>query len=209
MSEQEYFATLEAFGVSLLELGVNPGLFEGRFVELIEGSVSAREFQQRITSVFTGILSNLPEVRAFYANTHGINMTDEAIFASVLDPEVGQAILNQTISIAQVGGEAALQGFSIGLGFAERLTNAGLTQGQARGVFSEASLRLPTLTTLANRFQAPDRTFDLLEFVDASFLGDAAQSNRIRRLLSGESSSFTEQGFASATDGRVTGLEER
>jgi len=209
MSEQEYIATKEAFGISLLELGVNPNLFSGRFVELIEGNVSAAEFQVRLNSVFSGILNNLPEVRAFYANSFGINMTDEAIFASVLDPEIGQGILNQTISIAQVGGEAALQGFSIGLGFAERLANAGLTQQSARGLFADASFRIPTLATLADRFNAPDQTLDLGEFVDAAFFGSASQINRQRRLLSGEIASFSSQDFAAQTDGRITGLEER
>lgn len=209
MSEQEYIATKEAFGISLLELGVNPALFSNRFVELIEGNVSAAEFQIRLNSVFTGILNNLPEVRAFYTQNFGINMTDEAIFASVLDPEIGQGILNQTISIAQVGGEAALQGFSIGLGFAERLANAGLTQASARGLFADASFRIPTLTTLAVRFNAPDQTLDLGEFVDAAFFGSASQINRQRRLLAGETASFAPQGFATTTQGRVTGLEER
>jgi len=210
MTEQEYLATKEAYRISLLELDVNPNLFDGKFVDLISNNVSAREFALRLDSAFRGIINNIPEVQAFYANNFGINMTESAVFASVLDPEIGQSIINQNISIAQVGGEAALQGFAIGGGFAEELANAGLAQNQARALFADAAFRLPTLATLADRFNAPDSTFDLSEFVDASFLGDASQARRINRLRAGESSSFSSQDFASTTQqGLVSGIEER
>lgn len=211
MSEQEWFSTREAYARLFTEFGLNSDLFSSRFTELMEGSVSAAELAARLGAAYDQIITNIPQVREAFARFGGIDLTDAAIFAAFIDPDIGQAILNRQISVALVGGEAFARGFDINQGFAERLTFGGVDQFAARSFFADAEGRLPTLDELARRFRDPDSTFDVEELAEASIFGSAGQSRRLRRLLAAESSLFTEQTgkVATGSDLAVTGLSAR
>ncbi len=211
MTEQEWFATQEAYSRLFREFGLNPTVFSGRFEELMEGSVSPAELAGRLGAAYEQIITNIPQVREFYASTFGLDLTDEAIFASFLDPDVSDAILNRRLSVAQVGGEALARGFDIGDTFAGRLASAGVDQGAARQFFADAEGRLPTLDELARRFSDPDPTFDIDELAEASIFGSADQSRRLRRLLAAEQSLFSDQTATVSTSDQftLTGLTQR
>ncbi len=210
MTEQEYMAQLDAYSILLLEYGINPGIFSGNFTNLIEGDVSAGEFGTRLESAFTQIISNFDEVRSVYSRFYGLDMTDEAIFASFIDEEIGQSILDRRISVAQVGGAAAVQGFGLNANYAERLVNAGLSQQSALSFFGRAANEIPTLQRLATRFNDPDASVDVTEFADFGVFQDPTQTARFRRLFAAESSSFTEQSFARfGEQGTISGLSQR
>lgn len=210
MSEQEYMAQRDAYSILLLEYGINPGIFEGRFTDLIAGDVSASEFAQRLEAAYTQIVTNFDEVRQVYGEFYGIDMTDEAIFASFIDETVGQAILDRRISVAQVGGAAAVQGFGLDANYAERLVNAGLSQQSALAFFGRAANTVPTLQRLATRFNDPDSSVDVTEFAEFGVFQDPTQTQRFRRLFAAESSSFTQQEFARFSEGgSISGLEQR
>lgn len=210
LSEQDYFSTREAYGSLFREFGLNSGVFENRFARLIEGEVSPSELAGRLGAVFEGIQNNLPEVAEEFAGFFGPN-SRQALFASAIDPDLGQAILDRRISVAQVAGEAAARGFDIGRGFAGRLVSGGVGQEQARNLFIAAEGQLQTLSQLAARHRDPDDTFDLVEFAEANVFGDAEQTRRIRRLLRAEASLFTDQlGFVATSEDLVlTGLTPR
>lgn len=113
-TEFEYWSTMEAYADVFRSVGLNPELWRDRFVTLMEGEVSPDELAaERIEPVFERVLDSSPEIRAYYAETYGLELTDSAILASVLDPELGDKILNKQISIAEIGGEAALRGFDL------------------------------------------------------------------------------------------------
>ena len=211
MTEGEYSATMEAYGRLFREFGLNANLFEGRFVELMEGTVSPSELAGRLGAAYEQIITNIPQVREFYAESFGLDLTDQAIFASFLDPDISDAILNRRLSVAQVGGEALARGFDIGDAFAGRLAAAGVDQGAARQFFADAEGRLPTLDELARRFSDPDPTFDIDELAAASIFGSADQGRRIRRLLASEQSLFTGQigTVATSDEFTLTGLRAR
>ena len=177
----------------------------------MEGSVSPSELAGRLGGAYEQIITNIPQVREYYANTFGLDLTDQAIFASFLDPDISDAILNRRLSVAQVGGEALARGFDIGDAFAGRLAAAGVDQGAARQFFADAEGRLPTLDELARRFADPDPTFDLDELAEASIFGGADQGRRIRQLLAREQSLFSSQtGTVSTSDQfTLTGLTAR
>ena len=208
MDESTYKSTIDAYNRLLGEFGLNPNVFKNRLVQWIEGDVSPMEVAERLGSAYERIVTNIPQVREFYARNYGIDMTNQAIFASFLDPDLSDAILNRRISVAQVGGEGLARGFDVNLSFAERLASAGVGQSEARQFFGEAALRLPTLDELARRHRDVDQTFDLSEFAEASIFGDPEQMRRIRRLFRAESALFSEQTGTVAIDDalRVTGL---
>lgn len=211
MTEQEWFSTREAYTRLFSDFGLNPTLFQDRYVELMEGDVSPSELAARLGGAYEQIITNIPQVREFYANNFGVQMTDQAIFASFIDPDIGEGILQHRISVAQVGGQGLAHGFDVDLNFATSLADFGLSQQGAGEFFTSAEAQLPILETLALRHHDPDDTFDLGEFADAAIFGDSEEARRIRRLLDAEAASFTDQlgTVATGEDLAVTGLRPR
>lgn len=213
MEEQEYFAYKRGWQRALLQHGLDPQLFEGkgRFVQSVESEQSIRELEGRLQATQEGILGNIEQVKRFYAENYGLDMTDEAILGAAIDPEVGTDLLQRRITAGQVGGEARLQGFARSVERAEELARAGLDQQQARQLFTEAASRVPTLDTLARRHNDPTGEFGVAGFEDAAFLGDAETRRRMERRLRDEESSFTtRQGVRRDREtGGLTGLRQR
>lgn len=210
LSEADYVGRIHGFRAALQGVGLNPDLFQSHFGDLIEGDVTAGMLEQRLLRVQEAIVQGLEEVRQWYTSNYGIELTDEAILASVLDPQVGQNILERRISMAEVGAEGAMRGFEIGADFADRLVAGGLAQPGARQFFAQAESRLPTLGTLAQRFRDRDDQFRLEDFAEASLFGDAFQRRRIGRLSAAELASFTGTQDMFRTDREtVTGLRAR
>ncbi len=211
LSETEYASTMEGYRRLIVDFGLNPSVFQSKFVELLEGDVSVSELSGRLTAAYEQIATSIPQVKEFYTTAYGIPMTDEAVFASFIDPDIGEAILSRRISASQIGGEAFRAGFRVDLGYAERLASAGLDAQNARSLFGTAAQQLPTLGRLARRYSDIDQTFDLEEFTEAEVFGEPTQTRRIRRLLAAESSAFTprEGTVATTEDFAVRGLRQR
>jgi hypothetical protein len=211
MSEQEWFSTREAYSTLFREFGLNNNLFTDRFTELMEGNVSPSELAGRLGGAFE-LMNNIPEVRDAFEGLYGVS-GGAAVFAWFIDPDLGQAIIDKRVSVAQVAGEGLARGFdTIGSGLAERLVAGGVDQGLARNFFVQAEGQLFTLDQLAQRHRDPDDTFDLEEFAEANIFGDAEQTRRIRRLLRQEASLFQTGGFGQVTtsqDFALTGLTPR
>lgn len=203
--KESYIGTLAEFGIPR---ATSLDLLEDRFVNLIEGEVSAREFQQRISGVYQGIQENLPEVQSFYATNYGIDLTPEAIFMGALDPTIGEEIVAGKITTAQIGGEAARAGFDISLGEAERLRRAGLTQAQARELFTTAQVQLPRLEQISARVETEQEPITLEQYTQAAIFGDPDVTERIQRLGAAEESLFSPIAGAARQGRRVTGLVE-
>jgi hypothetical protein len=192
-------------------VNVNPDLFEGKFAGLIEGDVEEGEFVNRVESMYERVIEASPGIRDFYAANYGIDMTDSAIIASFLDPDVGNAVLDKRIAISEIGGEAAARTFDLDVDFATRLEKAGVSRIQAQDLFGQAALDVPVLNVLAQRHADPDDDFDLNEFTQAAIFDDPTQRRRMRRLVAQERATFT-GGDVFAEDrqtGGVTGLRAR
>lgn len=218
MTEGEYASYRERFRLTIASINVNPDLFSEQFVNLVAGDVSPDEFLGRVESLYERVIDQAPAIKQTYAQLYGIEMTDSAILASVLDPEVGRAIIERRISIAEVGGEAALRGFGIELltrnalpqaVTAEELVQAGVTRQGAQQVFGEAANQLPILDILARRHDDPDDDFDINEFLSAAIFDDPEQRRRIRRLVAAEQSMFTQGRYLREQGGGVIGLVAR
>jgi hypothetical protein len=212
ITEEQYASVVEGYKATLLSVGLNPGLFADNFATLIENDVDVSEFTDRVESVRAGIIDRAPAVIDYYAQNYGIEMSIEGVYASLLDPTVGEGIVSQKIAISPIGAAAAEHGFDIGLTAADELFNQDIDIYTARRFFGQAETMLPVLQTLADRHNDPDDTFDLAEFTQAEIMQDPAQRRRMRRLLAQESSTFTSSAGLSVAQnqaGGSSGLAER
>jgi len=212
MTEQEYASVKDAYSDVFRSIGLNPELFKGQYVDLIEGDVSPDELMRdRVMPVWERVIESTPQIMEFYANNYGLEMTPEAILAAALDPDrVGTAILNKQIALSEIGGEGASSGFDVDIEFAERLMDEGLDQLSADSLFKKAENMLPVLNTLAARHADPDDEFDLKEFVSGELFADPQQRRRIRRLMAQESSTFTggaQVDYLKSRTGGLAGLD--
>ena len=204
--KESYIGTLQEYGIPR---NTSVDLLTDRFTGLIEGEVSAREFAQRVDAVYQGIQENIPEVTEFYRENFGLELTPEAIFVGALDPTVGEEIVAGRITTAQIGGEAARAGFEITGDFAQRLQRAGISQAQARQLFTTAQAELPRLQELQARggVEQPEQ-FTLEQFTEAAVFQSPEELEEIRQLEAEEASRFAPIGGAARRGRRVTGLVE-
>ena len=203
---ESYIGTLAEFGVPR---NTSVDLLDDRFTGLVEGEVSAREFAQRVGAIFQGVQENIPEVTEFYRENFGLELTPEAIFVGALDPTVGEEIVSGRITTAQIGGEAARAGFEITSEFAQRLQRAGISQAQARQLFTTAQTELPRLQELQARggVEQPEE-FTLEQFTQAAVFQSPEELEQIRLLEAEEASRFAPVGGLARRGRRVTGLVE-
>ena len=204
--KESYIGTLQEYGIPR---NTSVDLLTDRFTGLIEGEVSAREFAQRVDAVYQGIQENIPEVTEFYRENFGLELTPEAIFVGALDPSVGEEIVAGRITTAQIGGEAARAGFQVTEEFAQRLQRAGISQAQARQLFTSAQVELPRLQELQARggVEQPEE-FTLEQFTEAAVFQSPEELEEIRLLEAEEATRFSPLGGPARRGRRVLGLVE-
>ena len=211
--EVTYFALEDSYIGTLAEYGIpratSLNILQDRFVSLLENEVSANEFQQRVAAVYRGIQENIPQVQQFYADEFDINLDEQSIFLGALDPTVGEDIVAGKITTAQIGGEAARAGFTISLEEAQRIQRSGLSQQEARRLFTQAQTEIPRIQELQQREgRKPVGQFGLTEFTEAAVFQTPEELEEIRRLEREEESRFAPVGGAARQGRRVTGLIE-
>jgi hypothetical protein len=211
--EVTYFALEDSYIGTLAEYGIpratSLNILQDRFVNLLENQVSANEFQQRVAAVYRGIQENIPQVQQFYADNFDIDLDEQSIFLGALDPTVGEDIVAGKITTAQIGGEAARAGFTISLEEAERIQRSGLSQQEARRLFTQAQTEIPRIQELQTRGgREPVGQFGLTEFTEAAVFQSPEELEEIRRLEAEEASRFTPIGGSARQGRRVTGLVE-
>ena len=201
---ESYIGTLQEYGIPR---NTSVDLLTDRFTGLIEGEVSAREFAQRVDAVYQGIQENIPEVTQFYRDNFGLELTPEAIFVGALDPTVGEEIVAGRITTAQIGGEAARAGFQVTEEFAQRLQRAGISQAQARQLFTSAQAELPRIQELQARggVEEPEE-FTLEQFTEAAVFQSPEELEQIKLLEAEEATRFTPLTGAARRGRRVQGL---
>ena len=203
--EQSYIGTLAEYGIPRETSKV---LLADKFVQLLEGEVSAREFQQRVSASYEGIVDNIQGVQNFFSTNYNVDLTPEAIFMGALDPAVGEEIVSGRITASQIGGEASRAGFTITRSDAENLRRAGLTQEQARQLYTAAQTQLPRLRDAQSIVEPSSTPITLEEFTQAVVFQDPEQLENLRRIEAEEKSLFTPIGGPARQGARVTGLVE-
>jgi len=204
--KDSYIGTLQEYGI---DRSASLTFMADKITGLIEGDVSASEFAQRIGSVYEGIQENIPQVQEFYETNFGVTLDSRSILAGALDPTVGEAIVQGRITTAQIGGEASRAGFEVTTSEAKRLQEAGLTQEEARRLFSVAEAQLPRLQELqAQRGVLQEQQIGLEQLSEALVFQSQEELETIARLEEQEASTFAPTTGAARTGRRVSGLTE-
>jgi peptidoglycan hydrolase-like protein with peptidoglycan-binding domain len=208
MSLAEYIGTRHAYEDRLLDAGINPGIFQSQLTGLIEGEVSANEFRARVDAIEERVVTQEAEVQQSFVD-FGFALDRASIFAAMLDPAVGQNILDRQITMAEIGGEAALQGFMLSRDAALGLVQAGQDRQGSRQLFQTAGQVLPGLGRASLR--QSEGAFDLEAFIESQVFANPTETGRIGRVLAGEASSFTPErtDVRRSDSGAVTGLRPR
>jgi len=208
--EGDYSRVRAGYNDVLSSMGLNnsTGLWDDKITAAMQGERSVDEFERAAGEVYDRVISQSDAIKQVYADNFEIDMTTEAILASVLDPELGDRIIGQEISMAEIGGAAAEQGFSLTQARQGEIAAQGLTLDQAREVYGQAGSALPILDILAARHDDPDDDFDLNEFEQAEIFSDPFQRRRMRRLLGQERASFGAGPSARSQRGGLTGLTQ-
>lgn len=193
-SEANWAAIMEDYRDTVASAGLNPELFEEEYIQLMAGNVKPGEFATRVNAITERVRFAGPETQREYAEQWGIDMTEEALIASIMSPNMGQAILNKQITMAEIAGQGAVRGFDVDFDLAASLFSADIGEDQARQIFGQAADLLPTLSVLARRHSDPDDEFDLEEFTSAAVFDDPTQKRRMRRLLAQERAAFQQSG---------------
>ena len=211
MAESDYMASKAAFEATIVSVNLNPEYFEEDFYKALENEISPRELIGRMEAAYERVIQSSDAIKQYYSENFGIELTDSAILASAINPDVGQQILDRKIAVAEIGGEASARGYDIGIGFGERLAQAGVDRQSAGAFFGEASNLIPAMQTLSARHADPDDPFDLEDVSSAFLFDDPETRRRMRRLASQESSLFGGGSFevARGQGGGVSGLGER
>jgi len=206
-SEAVYGRTIAEYDEVFMNVGIDPSVFRDRYGEFIAGDVTPQELElNRVNPMFDRVLSRSEALKEIYANYFNVEFTDSALLASALDPDLGERILTQQITIAEIGGAAAVREFDVSRQFASMLSERGMDQDRANAVFGSARALLPILDVLARRHSDPDETFDLEEFVGGVELDDEEQRRRMDRLAAQEGSLFTGGKQISYSQGKTGGL---
>ena len=203
--EATYFNNIAAFRNAVEGVNVNPDIMSDEYIALIEGDVSPTEFGQRVNVLYDRVLSAGSDIRNWYGEEWGIDMTDSGIIASLMSDNVGAAVLEKRLTMAEIGGEAASRNFDLTTQFVDMLEAEGMNRADADRLFGSAESMLPVLGALAARHGDIDDTFDITEYAEGAFLQDPEQSRRIQRLAAQESSTFTGGAQVDITRSRETG----
>lgn len=208
-TEADYARQIDGYRRTLSYYNIPPdSVAADWFPKLMEGSVTADQFQQRVDQVYATVFQAGEGVRAAYARLYGVtDMSDGAILASAVDPSISPVEMNLRIARAQIGGAAYDAGFTIDLSEASRLQQAGLGYEAANSFYRQARTLLPRLSDLVARHNDPDEDFTLDEFTDAIVFSTPEQTRRLTRLTLTESSQYAGTGTGSFNQqGGVVGL---
>jgi len=212
LPESEYFATIEGYEDAFEAVGLNPNLFRNGFVDGIEMNLSPDElYSTRLLPVWEQVINAGDAIRAEYAELWGLQLSDAAILASILDPDIGTGVLNRTISQAEISGRAMESGYDISSQFRDALLEGGVTKETATNLFQTAEGLLPILEVLRTRHSDSEDEFDIEEFAGASVFRDPTESLRMRAMLQSERASFQSNASLISTRdkyGRVVGLTQ-
>jgi hypothetical protein len=215
-TEAEYTQVIDGYKRKFEAIGINPDviLTNDRKKQLVDNIVSPDELGTRINTVYTNIITGIPQVKEYYQRNFGRTLTDEEIIASAIDPQLGQKIIAGTIAArdvvsqnvvrAQIGGQALLAGTEISIEAVEALRQQGLDPQSARQAFNQVQ-------NIQQQAFAQGRDIpDVQDIVEGLELGDVEDfrqvSNILRQQLAG---SAIQAGARTTQSGAVTGLIEQ
>lgn len=199
MDEITSLSTKATYRQTLSEVGINNfDDFEDDLNELVRTEVSGAEFQQRIDTVYYGVIDQIPQVEQLYRDRYGIEVDESTIFAGLINPKVEDKILKGEIQTLQLQAQAASRGFTTTFSRFEELRKLGLTTQQASQLYESAGGMITQAAGIGRELD--------LETLEEAALGDQKASQRLQR-INAELQSTQGLTLGSAKKGKqVTGL---
>ena len=175
MDEITALSTKATYRETLAEVGITDFTdFEDDLNEMVTKSVSGAEFQQRIDTVYYGVIDQIPQVEQLYRDRYGLEVDDTTIFAGLINPKIEDKILRGEIETLQLQAQAASRGFTTTFGRFEELRKLGLTTQQASQLYESAG-------GMISQAQGIGRELDLSTLEEAA-LGDTKATQRLQRI---------------------------
>lgn len=208
--ESTFMSVVEGYGIQLQRYGLAPSIFGADGVrKWIEGNISPELLGQRLNLAWSGIINHLEGTRSWYAQNYGLQVSDQAVFASFLGADLDIPEIERRVQQAQIGGAARTFGFERGLSRVQELAGFGLTGDQAQQLYGQARTAVPQLDVLARRYYDPAGGIGVEEFEEAAVEQDPEQQLRFRRRQADERSAFSPSGSVAGGQGGLTGLRPR
>lgn len=205
MTEIQYLEVKDAMKDSLRNYNLNPDIFQNEIIDAIQGDVDIQEFQGRLQFGYEQLINNRDIVLEVYRAEYGMDLTEEALFAMFISPEIATSVLENQILVSQILAEAEVADITLGKSTVQDFISAGISQEQARGLFRETE-QLSGLTGVAAQMGQ-----DLSEEDIASGLAGLSPE-QLSLIKSAEarsaSQSSVQAGAATTQAGQVTGLIE-
>lgn len=205
MTEIQYLELKDDMKDQLRNYNLNPDIFADEIVEAIEGDVDKEEFSARLAFGYNELINNKDIVMRVYRDEYGMDLTDEALFAMFISPDISQAVLENQILTSQILAEAEIAGVGLGKEVATKFVKGKITQRQSAEIFQRAE-QLSGLTGVA-----AGAGFDLTEEEIATGIA-GLDNEQLKLIRSAEaraaSLSAIQAGAATTQTGEVVGLEE-
>lgn len=160
----------------------------------IGGDVSASEVSDRVNMANEVYLNADDATKQAWDQFSGAPGQANAV-AAILDPDTAESVLQTQVAAAQIGGAAINQGLTANKDIATQAAQQGVTLASARTAYQQIASRLPTDTSIANRF---GQTFGQTQEEQATLLGQADQGRQQQTMYGEEQSLFA--GHSGATD---------
>ena len=205
MTEIQYLELKDAMKDELRNYNLNPDVFANEITEAIAGDVDIQEFKGRLQFGYEQLINNRDIVLEVYRAEYGMDLTEEALFAMFISPEIATSVLENQILVSQILAEAEVADVSLGKATVQEFISAGIGQEQARALFRETE-QLTGLTRVAGA-----AGMELTEEEIATGLAGLSpdQLGLIRSVEArAASESAIQAGAATARTGEVVGLEE-
>ena len=201
MDEITALSTKATYRQTLSEVGITDFTdFEDDFNKMITTDVSGAEFQQRVDTVYYGVVDQIPEVEKLYRERYGLEVDEGAIFAGLINSKIEDKVLKGEIQTLQLQAQASSRGFTTTFGRFEELRKLGLTTQQASQLYESAGGMIKQAESIGRELN--------LETLEGAALGDQESSQRLQR-INAELLSTQGLTLGSAKKGKqVTGLIE-
>lgn len=205
MTEIQYLELKDSMKDQLRNYNLNPDIFADEIVQAIEGDVNIQEFSARLEFGYNELMNNKDLVLEIYKENHGLDLTEEALFAMFISPDISTSVLENDILVSQILAEAEIAGTTVGMTTAEKFVKADIAQRDAAQIFQRTE-QLSGLTGVA-----AGAGFDLTEEdIATSIAGLSGQQLSLIKSIEARaaSQSSIQAGAAQERTGEVVGLEE-
>jgi hypothetical protein len=211
LSPADYINTENSYKAVMQRAGLDAAhMDQTKLAALIGADVSPSEVNQRVNAAMTALTSEDPYV--VQQLQQQFNLTNGDLVGHLLDPVTQASVIQNKVTAAQIGAEAARAGADVNAQYSYQLANQGITQQQAQQGFQSIAQQLPGTQALASRYQGyinegqAGQALQTGTFGAQGSMTQAQAEAELKRLQTQEVSAFS--GSSGAGKGSLQGTTE-